>query len=133
MTQVTDFPIWDDCPFRDRVPACIEIRKGKSGEQTVLAFWWPEFEFHVDMDADKLELDDPDELSKMLEVVMGNLTGAVFNKEFPGRFAETLEARALFAVKGKKIPLHLLRPIQRLEELDKLIPRAKLSSVTQAA
>lgn len=29
MTDIIDVPIWDDCPFRDKVPAPITIRRGR--------------------------------------------------------------------------------------------------------
>lgn len=127
--QITDLPIWSDCPFWELVPEEIEIRlgvfggeavPGRGGEQTVLAFWWSKYQLHIAMDFDSL---DPTSMDKTVEVVISNLTGAQFNKEYPGIFDMIIKARVNQTM-GHPIPSSLLPAIARMEELDRLIPRA---------
>lgn len=122
--SVLDLPIWDDCPFWELVPEEIEIRLGEMHGNQVLAFWWPKHQLHITMDFETLDLESMD---KTVEVVISNLTGAQFNKEYPGIFDMILKAR-LNQTMGHPIPSSLLPAIARMEELDRLIPRAKPSS-----
>ena len=45
--NVTDLPIWTDCPYRDKVPAEVEIRKGDCDGEELTAFWHPTLRRHV--------------------------------------------------------------------------------------
>lgn len=107
---VTDVPIWESCPYRDKVPAEIEIR----ADADSVVFWWPRYELHVGCSRGYASESD------CLGPVLGNLTGAVFEKEFPGMFPEMIKIRYGVPIDEIiKMPQNLAAAFARFEELEK--------------
>ena len=47
MPEVTDLPIWHECPWRASVPLGVEIRRGDANGVDMTVLWWPQAEKHV--------------------------------------------------------------------------------------
>jgi hypothetical protein len=74
---VTDLPIWTDCPFRERVPDNIEIRRGVMFGLDTLVLWDSRGQRHVDLHAGDLGIDDPAfDWSRILEPALSMLAAA---------------------------------------------------------
>lgn len=101
MTDVTDFPLWPDFPFAARVPSWLEIRRGKwevDGEEPrdLLVLWSPQYEIHCDchFEPSELTLSADDFTRRVLEPMLGNLGGAVFDKLHPDEYLKMIRRRA---------------------------------------
>lgn len=86
---VTDMPLWADCPFRKRVPAAIEIRRGLNEGIDMVTFWHPETELHVDVDASLVRT--PQGRGKRLRPILDQLQWAIDYKRAGGNFASAAE------------------------------------------
>ncbi len=75
---VTDMPLWEDCPFIERIPKPIEVRRGLNEGVDYVAFWDPVHEIHVDVEAKLLVT--PNGRGKYLETILENLQFFAHNK-----------------------------------------------------
>lgn len=119
MPDVTDFPIWADCPFKDKIPASIEIRKGRVGEQEIETLWWPEKGLHVDCSGGSLE--------RALEPALANLAGAAFEQEFPDIFIPMIRAQAKTVAHGDDFPVQYRKALARYIEIEQTITGRELT------
>lgn len=106
MSDVNDLPVWADCPFRDRLPSYIAVRRGwLAGFQEqfiVLHAKFADHEYHIDM------IDDGDySFDRVIKPAINNLAGAIFDDEHPGQYPRMIknEARAGGVVPQNDAPL----------------------------
>lgn len=94
--NVTELPVWADCPFRSIVPDRYEIRKssgvvvliGRSGEDI----------FHVALSDEGQTIND-----KTVLAMVRNLGGFIFNHEHPGEHMRLIKARVVAASEQKDL------------------------------
>lgn len=63
---VTDFPIWEDCPYRHWVPDVIEIRRGEAEGESQVIFWNPRRSQHITVNATTF---DPSDSRGLIHIV----------------------------------------------------------------
>ncbi len=123
--DVTELPLWLNCPYRDRVPPEIEIRKGSfaSDEDELIVFWWPKFGLHVDCTADEESLVD---FRRMGEPALANLVGAVFEKTYPNMFSTMIREYTQYKAGNKPFPEELRLQFEYYKHLDEFIGKKSI-------
>ncbi len=117
MTDVTEFPIWDDFPLKDRIPAPYVMRRGPSETKrmpdgvAVLLFQDDKSLLHVDLaitvlrevDGKVVKVPNLDKDAD-LGVMVSALGGAIFERNHPGKFSEMIKAEGICARDGTLVP-----------------------------
>lgn len=104
---VTDYPIWDDCPFRAMVPAWIEIRRDSATEQAI--FYDPEHDLHA---VAAIPVRDD-----VVYCIWNNIAGAIFDQEYPGQIGPLFHRQAQNAASGNEPSEQDVKMFARLREL----------------
>ncbi len=119
--SVLDLPIWTDCPWRNKVPAEIEIRRGTvyADQGEVVSFWWPKQQLHVDVVADETVI-GIDGAERVVPPMLSNLAGAVFDREYPDMYMTCVKLRhGVPLIDPIPHPEKLKEVFNRFEELEK--------------
>lgn len=117
MAGIDQLPRCETYPFRPFLADGVWVLENADG----LVFHWPEHGLF-------LETQDRNADPK---IVMGQLTGAVFESEYPGQHGQIVLA-ALRAVQGIPFPENLVSAALRLDQLNSMIPghaRLKLAKL----
>lgn len=120
--QVTDLPIWADCPLQQLIPSGLTIHRGSVNGMEIVALLYQSDEtcFHVDF---KMESFDEDSL----KCAIRNIGGMRFEREFPNKFEELVNRNAEYLVAGKSLPAEDVKIWARYNELVSLWPGASAS------
>lgn len=116
---ISEVPLWDDCPFRHRVPDWIEIRRGDVFGQTVTVFYAPKHE---------LSLDFTGPIEHTLGPALGNLGLAAFEQEHPGEFMKLIREQAHAAVGGQSLPPERQALLDKYKALTSEAPPAQVAA-----
>lgn len=105
MTQhtITDLPNFD---VLKRLPAWAEIRIGDG----LLVLWNPKHEIWCSTELYQLTPD-------IIRPMIGNLAGAIFEKEYPGKYCALIKLEAEMAVQGLPLPPEEAKIRGRLDQL----------------
>lgn len=104
---VDEWPVVTDHPWRKLLSEEYEIRRGTSFGRPELAIWAPKHQMHVAVS--EADFDEESE-ERLLRPMMLNLTGAIFEKLYPGQFMEMIRDKTERIAKGnwEKSPYHHL-------------------------
>lgn len=112
--MITDFSLWENFEFQDLLPSWLEARKGLDSAQTpILVLYSPSHEKYCSVLANDVS-------AETVQVMVNNLVGAVFEKEFPDEMGDFIrnEAEAVFA--GKPLAAKFAHMKERLNKLAKV-------------
>jgi hypothetical protein len=84
MNAIFDFPIWEDCPYREIIPSQYTIRKGT--EYLIISFESDEIIKNVTMRNESVNSDS-------VRVMVANLGSAVFEHRHPGEYLAMIRRR----------------------------------------
>ena len=103
MEDIRELPVWEDCPFRDKVPEVYQIRRGKFNDEEVFALVYETTEVvkHV---AAWFGPDDVERIDGFLVPMVSNLGGAIFKDRHPETFVAMIKREAVWASGGKLNP-----------------------------
>lgn len=113
--DVSEVPIWEECPFRSRLPEYVEVRKGYNPDFgcEVLVLWSPRHQVHCMMELPKTgEIS----LTQTVKPMLGNLGGVIFEKQYPGAYLDMIRYEAK-PTRGRKTTLNLRKTFDELTSL----------------
>lgn len=91
MSDVNDIPVWDDCPFKDKLPPHITVRRGvvEGFPETIVVLHAKigSGEWHVDL----FNIGKDADFDREIKPSIVNLGGAIFEHERPGEYARLLK------------------------------------------
>lgn len=116
MTNITELPIWLDCPWQLKIPSWIDIRRGKVEGQERIVLWNEEYQIACDALAEGFK-------ESSLAPMINNIGCTIFEREHPGELGGvpgkvSLPRRMAMAVVTQGYPDQAdLKLHQRLKEL----------------
>lgn len=106
--EVTDLPIWNDCPLAGKLFPQVTARQGQG--LAVLLYEHEDTILHVDM---QLEAANEENLS----IALNNLGGAIFEHEFPGQYFSLMVRMAEAIIAQRELSDEDKQMLARRDEL----------------
>jgi hypothetical protein len=78
MNDIREIPIWENCPFRDKVPEVYQIRRGKINDDEVFAIVYDDNKGTIKHAMTRFKLEEIGNVEEFVKLIVDNLNAVVY-------------------------------------------------------